>query len=53
MQKKYGYPQPTNFKVDDWKVDLNNAAQKVLVDGMDPLAALEETANDFNMRNAD
>ena len=51
--QKYGYPQPTNFKVDDWKVDLNNAAQKVLIDHMDPLAALEETAADFNMRNAE
>ncbi len=49
--QKYGYPQPTDFKVDDWKADLNNAAQKVLVNNEDPLTALEETAQDFNMRN--
>lgn len=46
-----GYPQPTDFSVSSWKNDLNNAAQKVLVDGMDTLEALEAVAQDFNMRN--
>ena len=46
-----GWPQPTNFKVSSWKNDLNNAAQKVLVDGMSSLEALEAVAQDFNMRN--
>lgn len=46
-----GWPQPTNFSVSSWKNDLNNAAQKVLVDGMDTLEALEAVAQDFNMRN--
>lgn len=46
-----GYPQPTDFSVSSWKNDLNNAAQKVLVDGLSPLEALEAVAQDFNTRN--
>ena len=46
-----GWPQPTDFTVSSWKNDLNNAAQKVLVDGMSAAEALEAVAQDFNMRN--
>lgn len=46
-----GYPQPTDFSVSSWKNDLNNAAQKVLVEGMSPADALEAVAQDFNDRN--
>ena len=46
-----GYPQPTDFSVSSWKNDLNNAAQKVLVEGMSAMDALEAVAQDFNDRN--
>jgi multiple sugar transport system substrate-binding protein len=46
-----GYPQPTDFSVSSWKNDLNNAAQKVLVEGMSAMEALEAVAQDFNDRN--
>lgn len=46
-----GWPQPTDFPVSSWKNDMNNAAQKVLVDKMSPMEALEAVAQDFNMRN--
>ena len=46
-----GWPQPTDFTVSSWKNDLNNAAQKVLVDGMSSKDALEAVAQDFNNRN--
>lgn len=34
-----------------WKYDLNNAVQSVLVDGTDPMEALEECENSFNTAN--
>ena len=34
-----------------WKFNLNEAVQQVLANGMDPLAALEKTAQDFNAAN--
>ena len=34
-----------------WKYDLNPAVQKVVTDGADPLAALEECEDNFNMAN--
>ena len=34
-----------------WKYDLNPAVQKVVTDGADPLAALEECEDNFNTAN--
>lgn len=46
-----GWPQPTDYPVSSWKNDLNNAAQKVLVDKVSIPEALSSVANDFNERN--
>lgn len=46
-----GWPQPTDYPVSSWKNDLNNAAQKVLVDKVSIPDALSSVAKDFNERN--
>ena len=48
---KYCYVTPTDVTISGWREDLNKAAQDVVVNGTDPLAALEKVAKDFNDRN--
>lgn len=48
-----GWPQPTNYKISGWRVDLNNVCQNVLANGMSLTDALAQTAQEFNDRNAD
>lgn len=48
---KYGWPQPTDYAISSWKNDLNRAVQRVKVDNMSLLEALQSVADDFNERN--
>ena len=47
----YCWVTPTDVTISGWREDLNKAAQDVLVNGADPLAALKKVAKDFDQRN--
>lgn len=47
---KYCYTTPTAFPIPGWREDLNLAAQDVMYNNADPLAALEKVQADFNKR---
>lgn len=48
----YGWIAPIAYPVGGFRPILNKAVQRVLVDGIEPLAALEEAEREFNRRNA-
>lgn len=48
-----GWPQPTNFKISGWRIDLNNVCQNALANGMSLDDALALTEQEFNERNAE
>lgn len=48
---KAGWPQPTNFAISGWRIDLNTVAQNVLANHMSLEDALKQSENDFNDRN--
>lgn len=47
---KYCYATPTSFPIPGWREDLNKAAQEVIANGADPLAALKAVQKDFDAR---
>lgn len=46
----YCYVTPTDFTISGWREDMNQAAQEVIMNRVDPLAALERIQRDFNNR---
>ncbi len=46
-----GYFTPNDMSYSGWKTNLNEAVQRVVANGMDPLAALAQTADEFNKAN--
>jgi multiple sugar transport system substrate-binding protein len=47
-----GWPQPTEFAISGWRIDLNTVAQDVLANGLTLDSALEKAEKAFNDRNA-
>ena len=47
----YGFAQPWEFRIRGWKLDLNNAVQAVVVDGVPVEEALKNAEMEFNRRN--
>ena len=45
---KYGWLAPIEYSIGGYRQVLNKAAQRVVVNGQDPKAALEEAATEFN-----
>lgn len=48
---KYGWLAPIDYSIGGYRQVLNKAAQRVVVNGQDPKAALEEAAAEFNRSN--
>jgi multiple sugar transport system substrate-binding protein len=48
---KYGWLTPIEFSVGGYRQVLNRATQRILVDGIDVKAALEEAEAEFNRQN--
>ncbi len=48
---KYGWLAPIDYSIGGYRQVLNKAAQRVVVGGQDPKAALEEAAAEFNRGN--
>jgi multiple sugar transport system substrate-binding protein len=48
-----GWAQPTAFPVSGWRGDFNQALQEIIVNGVDPLSALQAAEEEFNSRNVD
>lgn len=46
-----GWAQPTAFPVSGWRGDQNQALQEIIVNGVDPLTALQASEAEFNSRN--
>lgn len=49
--RQYGWLAPIDYSIGGYRQVLNKAAQRVIIDGIDPKAALEEAERDFNRRN--
>ena len=46
-----GFITPNDMAYAGWKINLNEAVQRVVGNGMDPLEALQQTADEFNRAN--
>ncbi len=46
-----GWPQPTNFAISGWRIDMNTVAQDVLANGLTLDKALEKAEKNFDDRN--
>ena len=45
------WANPTEYTVTGWRDDHAQVIQDVIIEGMDPLAALEKAEQTFNARN--
>ena len=46
-----GFITPNDMAYAGWKINLNESVQRVVGNGMDPLEALQQTADEFNRAN--
>ena len=46
-----GWIPPNDMSYAGWKINLNEAVQRVVANNMDPLLALQQTAKEFNEAN--